>query len=268
MSNQRLRAASELDPERLAMDHGWRRLKPPITCLPEVDSSNAYLLSAPDAHDGRIVFAEHQTAGRGRHGRRWQSPRGASLLVSVLLDEPAGSPLLTRATFIGALAACDAIEASTDCQAQVRWPNDVTIQRRKVCGVLAEGNQTAGRTRLALGIGINCLQQQAHFPSDLPRATSLDLESTTPVERSRVARALLDAIDARLTQAADDGSWKRALDAWRQRCADLGMQARLTSGGREFAGTIVEITPLGDLVVQLDEGGRRCFNAAHTTRAW
>ncbi len=97
----------------------------------EIDSTNAWLLArATELPDGAIATAEYQTAGRGRLGRRWLAPRGASILLSFLIREPADSPLITHAGLLAALATCEAIEATTDCRPGVRWPNDLALRAK------------------------------------------------------------------------------------------------------------------------------------------
>lgn len=279
-----------LSAERLRPARPFRRLCADIRILSEVDSTNSYLLAQADAlPDGAVLFAEHQTSGRGRLGRRWAAPRGSSLLLSVLFFEQPGASTAALSTLIGAVAACEAIEAATDCRPTLRWPNDVLISGRKVAGVLVETRRRGtGSPPLAvvLGIGINCLQQRGHFPPELGEtATSLELESPQPIDRAAVAAALLARLDAWLSAeksfevaAADrrdaagapgvNAGAQRAplLAAWRQRCEPPGTRIRLQHDGRMFAGTMLDVDEAGDLLVELDEGGRRLFAAATTTR--
>ncbi len=252
-----------------------------IELLAEVDSTNAYLARrAAELPDGAAVFAEYQSAGRGRLGRAWLAPRGSSVLCSVLLFEPVaavdgGGLLAPHATMLATVAACEAIETVSDCRPGVRWPNDVVIAGRKLGGVLAEviapKAAEADRSRaVIIGIGINCLQHPGHFEPELTqRATSLEIESRLPVARAGIAAALLTRLDA----------WVRALQAraaavarlrqeWRCRSADLGARVALQHDATVFTGTVVDICDTGDLDVQLDFGGRRRFAAKTTTRSW
>ncbi|MGE0480986.1 MAG: biotin--[acetyl-CoA-carboxylase] ligase [Phycisphaerae bacterium] len=255
--------------------------------LAEIDSTNAFLLKhAAALPDGTIATAEVQTAGRGRQGRRWSAPRGSSVLLSALLHEPAGSVLHAWATLVAALAVRDGIAASTECRPTLRWPNDLVVGRRKLAGVLAESAPfparepggridaaiaAGGATRaLVIGIGVNCLQQRGHFSAELAeKATSLEIESQKPVARTAVAAAILRALDAWLTTAAAGAAGREQLrSAWRSHCQDIGNHVRVTEDGRAYSGTVLDINDEGDLILQLDEGGRRHFGAAITTRAW
>ena len=146
--------------------------------LAEVASTNSFLLEhAATCIDGTLACAEFQTAGRGRHNRVWQAPRGSSILLSILLVEPAESPLIPLAALLAALAAAEAIEAATTCQPALRWPNDIVVGSRKLGGVLAEAahrEPLPQPTRsLVLGIGLNCYQQRGHFPARARRTRHL-----------------------------------------------------------------------------------------------
>lgn len=261
------------DPAALFPDGPLSRLGGFVRTFEDIDSTNTWLLSrAAELPDGAIVTAELQTAGRGRFGRRWMAPRGSSILLSVLLHEQEGSPLLACATMLAATAAAEAVELETECHPTLRWPNDLVIARRKLGGVLAESKRrssTAGGPgrSLVIGIGLNCLQQQGHFSPDLAdTATSLEIESARPVNRLRVAQALITRLDARLNAACQpDGPARLAFD-WTSRCDDLGARVALEENAKRYAGTVLEVTECGELIVQVDHGGRRRFEPATTTR--
>lgn len=245
-----------------------QRLGRRVDCFTDIHSTNSYLLEAAlTALDGAVVTAEAQSAGRGRLGRRWLAPRGAAVMLSVLLKCPPGCPLLGLAAMLGAVATAEAIESATGLRARMRWPNDVMLPGGKVAGVLAETRSLEGQTALVLGVGLNCLQQRGHFPAELQgKATSLEIESPLAVDRVHVAQALLAALDAEIVACVSSSAALRC--AWRERCDDFGAYVRLLSDGREYAGVIVDILDNGDLTVQTDQGLRRQFAAATTTRNW
>lgn len=247
------------------------RLGRAIHCFETIDSTNAFLLShAAGLFDGALAVAEQQTAGRGRLRRTWAAPRGSSVLLSVLLHEAVNSKLLRDATMVASLATCRAIEDSTGCRPTVRWPNDLVIGRRKLAGVLAESTPLADdRRALVIGVGLNCLQQRGHFAGELAeKATSLEIESATAIDRGAVARALVRQLDRALTRAANAGGLAEARGEWLARCEDRGQPVTLLVGRQTHRGTIVDIDPGGDLIVQLDTGERKAFEAATATRHW
>jgi BirA family transcriptional regulator, biotin operon repressor / biotin---[acetyl-CoA-carboxylase] ligase len=251
-----------------------RRLGQTLVCFDELDSTNVYALSrAAKLPDGAVVTAEYQTAGRGRLGHTWQSPRGASILLSVLLEEPADSPLIKRGTMLAALAACEAVEDASTCRPALRWPNDLLLSGRKLAGVLVESTplpKTAGQAPLramVLGVGINCLQQRGHFAGELgPSATSLEIESPGAIDRAAVARALLARLDHHVANFGVAAGPAELLSAWKSHCSDFGRRVTLSHDRKKYSGTVLDITDEGDLVLELDRGGRRCFAAATTTR--
>jgi BirA family biotin operon repressor/biotin-[acetyl-CoA-carboxylase] ligase len=237
----------------------------------ELPSTNSFLLANADSDlDGAVAWTDFQTAGRGRHGRVWEASRGASVLLSVLLLEPANSPLIQYASVAAAIAVCEAIGAATVCKPRLRWPNDVVISGRKVAGVLAESVARGERRAIVIGVGVNCLQHVGHFSGDLrDKATSLEIDSQDAISRPAVAAAIIQQLDRQLAAMVAEFDAGAALrEAWRRHSDDAGRHVRLVENGREFAGTIVELGDEGGLVVQLDEGGRRLFSANTASRAW
>jgi len=238
-----------LDTTDSTNDEAWRR-------LPE---GNA---------DGLVVLAEFQTKGRGRLGRVWQAARGASVLCSVLIEDDACA--LTPATVglaVG-VAIHDAIRDATGLHCVIDWPNDLLIADRKVAGVLVESRKSAQGTAVyVMGVGINCLQHRGHFPEEIAgRATSLDIESVSPISRQLVIRRLLERMEEWF--AASNG-WTNAdlRAAWLARALPLGRRVSLVHQGQTHRGSIIDLDPVAGLVVQLDSGGVRMFAAADTTTA-
>jgi BirA family biotin operon repressor/biotin-[acetyl-CoA-carboxylase] ligase len=138
------------------------RFGKPYRFEPECESTQTLLLET-DLPEGAVAATDHQLAGRGRLGRRWETPRGSSVLASVLVHPPPERHWPELA-LLGGVAAAEAIEAATELSAQVKWPNDVMLDRRKVAGVLAEARDAA----VVLGIGINVNQTRDELPLDAP----------------------------------------------------------------------------------------------------
>lgn len=281
------------------LQSGWtpRRVGLRIRLLDETDSTNRAALEAatePDA-DGLAVLAEYQSAGRGRLGRSWASPRGASVLCSVLLLEPFSRSgdardelrLGGRLTLTAAVAACQAVRASADITPAIRWPNDLYVGGRKCAGILIESRtltrdaphdralaeradhpdgSAAGATAWVIGIGINCLQHHGHFPPEWrDRATSLELESSHPVDRTAVARELLRALDDWLAPSPPIQE-DRVREAWLSFAEPIGRPIRLRGESGEFRGTTVDVDPAGGLIVQDQNGRRAWFDPLRTSR--
>jgi len=267
-------------PHRLTVDAiarglDVRRIGRRVLVFDDVDSTNTHALDRLRElglnADGTVLFAEHQAAGRGRLGRRWQSPRGASLLMTALLVDPRPGETAgrtnARLTLVVAVAVAEAIRSCTDVEPVIRWPNDLYVGDSKLAGMLIETRDwTNGLVATAVGIGVNCLQQPGHFPPDLGRpATSLDMASSRPVDRVAVARAILMQLDRRL--AVQDANFDSDIHAtWKHLSNDIGQRVTLVESGIEHTGRILDLDPLDGLLLQLDTGARRAFAPNTTTR--
>lgn len=249
-----------------------RRIGRQIEVFDEIGSTNDYLLGQIggdiEAIDGLVVFAEHQTQGRGRLGRTWQSPRGASLLFSFLLWEPHRRLSPGRVMMAAAVAAVRGIAAATEIEPLLRWPNDLYVRDRKLGGILVEQRAAAqGGVGIAVGIGVNCLQRPTHFGEEVGRlATSLDIEAAHAVDRIAVARSLLRELD-NLFAARQETDDEAIAASWLAHSADLGAHVSLTTDAQTFRGRIIDIHPTNGLLLQLDDGGRRHFDPAITSRS-
>lgn len=261
-----------LDAAELLRGLNTRRVGRDIMVLSEVDSTNVFALHRLAVErgreaDGAVVFAEHQSAGRGRLGRVWESPHGASLLFTVLLWEQEARLCPARTVMNAALAVVEGIEQASEVEPVVRWPNDIYVRGRKLAGILVETRllQPSLRT-VALGVGLNCLQHAGHFAPELrDKATSLELECEHAVDRAAVAQAILRALDRRFAEpsvVSDHG----LVAAWRDRGDDIGARASLFADGKDYTGWIVDVHPVDGLVLQLDAGGRLHFDPLTTHR--
>ncbi len=211
-------------------------------------------------HHGWVVFAEYQSRGRGRTGNPWHSAPGDSLLCGTVLTRCRLRPELLSLT--AAVAAAEAI----GCQARIKWPNDILINDKKVCGILLESRTFPSHTAYILGIGINCHQQGHDFPQELqPLVTSLDMETQTRVDRTLLAKRLLVCLEQWLETAAHDGN--RVVDQWRMMSVQLGQRVALIYNGQRFCGHCIGVDPERGLMLQLDGGGVRLFDAAHSSMA-
>ena len=182
-----------------------------------------------------MAVADVQTAGRGRLGRTWTAPPGASLLVTVLL-RPRRPELVTIAAGLAAVEACETV---TGFRPSLKWPNDLVTDRGKLAGLLAERDGDA----VAMGMGLN-VQWPATLPDELVGvATALNHEVGHDVDRDAVLDAWLDALGRRL-DAIDD-----VLEDYRATCSTIGREVRVELAGETFTGTATGVTDDGHLVV-------------------
>jgi BirA family biotin operon repressor/biotin-[acetyl-CoA-carboxylase] ligase len=211
----------------------------------ELDSTNRYLIdrARTGAPAGLVAVADHQTAGRGRMGRTWVAAPGASLLTSVLLRPRLPADRWHLLVTSAALAMAEAIEASTGVIAGVKWPNDLLVGERKLCGVLAE---TAGDA-VVVGLGVNV--EWYDVPDELAAiATACNLEGGRPVER----QVMLDAFLARYSERLDDLDAARV--AYTERLATIGRRVRVEQGDGVVAGTARGVDDAGRLLLERDDG--------------
>ncbi|MEX1022133.1 MAG: biotin--[acetyl-CoA-carboxylase] ligase [Dehalococcoidia bacterium] len=214
---------------------------------------------------GTAYVAAAQSAGRGRLGRSWVSEPGAGLWVTyhLRLSEgvpPERAPLLSVA---GALAVADAIEGITGLTCDLKWPNDVQHAGRKVCGVLAESRAGVGGFDVFLGIGVNLRTPEGLPPEVAALATSIEQEGRPAPSREVLLGALSTALEARAEQAQREPSMLIA--DWRARLVTLGRRVRLAlPGDRTVEGEAVDVTDLGELVIEAD-GERRAYSAGDVT---
>jgi BirA family biotin operon repressor/biotin-[acetyl-CoA-carboxylase] ligase len=194
---------------------------------------------------GTLVLADEQTAGRGRGGRKWWSPKGTSLSLSVLLRPQFQS---TPGLFsgLGALAVCEAVE-ELGGQPEVKWPNDVLLTKQKVAGVLVEASWVSSKLdHIVVGMGVNVRPASIPPEADFP-ATCLEDELKGPIEMSKVLASILRSLD-RWTSRFDPHELH---SAWQQRLAYMG-QAVIY--GRELQGIIVGLGQEGELILRFEDG--------------
>ncbi|WP_171474344.1 biotin--[acetyl-CoA-carboxylase] ligase [Frigoriglobus tundricola] len=164
-----------------------------------VDSTNtlgaALADTDPDA-DGLVLIADQQTAGRGQYGRVWQSRPGSSLLMSVVLRPPADLLRPVVLTAWAAVSVAEAILALTGVQARIKWPNDLLIRGKKVCGILIEQSGRAGSVTTVAGMGLNLTQTLDEFAAaQLPDATSLGIASGGLIDAHTAAGVVVRKLD-------------------------------------------------------------------------
>jgi len=215
-------------------------------------------------NDGLAIFAEEQTAGRGRTGAKWLSGRSDSIICSILLTSCKCNPeLLSLACPV---AVAEAVGKIAHSHAKIKWPNDIVLNGKKVAGIMVESKKVNGSTAYIVGIGINCHQKKTSFPRELQTtATSIDIESCLICDRISLAKRLLSSLDHWL-EAAEDTS-EKIIDRWRKLNTLLNQRITVIYNSRKYTGNCIGVDPEKGLILQLDRGGVRFFHAAHTAIA-
>ena len=201
------------------------------------------------AAEGTVVLAEEQSAGRGRLERRWVSPPGCIALSVVLYPQPSELPSLIM---VASLAVANAIEAITGLKPGIKWPNDVRLNGKKVCGILVDSGQSAdGKTYAVIGIGINANVKAADIGPVLQPATSLYDELGSEISRLEIVRQLLTEIE-RLYLSLKEGD--EVYRQWRYNLETLGKRVSADAGDIVFEGLADDVDEDGHLAIILDDG--------------
>lgn len=256
MLDARSAESNPLDVAALEADLAGLRLGRPLIYLPVLDSTNTHAieLARAGAAEGTLVIADEQTAGRGRVGRVWRSLPRQQVLLSLVLRPDFPPHFLVMAA---ALGVARTVDAAAGVPADIKWPNDVLCQGRKLCGILIEtGSDARGGRFAVLGIGLNVNGSLAADPELRTRAATLAEIAGHALARERVAATLLTQLDALYTQLRADGAAARAAvrAAWRARLVTLGAHIRLTQGARVEAGTAEDVDADGALLLRRADG--------------
>lgn len=201
------------------------------------------------AAEGAVVLAEEQTAGRGRIKRAWLSPKG-SIALSIILHPSLA--YISSLIMVASLAAVHCIEKVTSLKAQIKWPNDVLVNKKKVCGILIESDVRGNTVDYSIiGIGINVNLRLADFPEISPTATSLSHELGREVSRLDMIRCLLVETE-RLYLALPAG--ESVYREWRDKLVTLGKRVQVRSGEATYKGIAESVASDGSLLLRQSDG--------------
>jgi BirA family biotin operon repressor/biotin-[acetyl-CoA-carboxylase] ligase len=209
-----------------------------------------------DAADFSVIVSDLQTSGRGRGTRKWVTEPGSSLAFSVIFKPmDAHIPFLALYSPLGGLAVAQAIEKVTSLQPQIKWPNDVLIDRKKVCGILSEAVWDGSRLKgVVLGIGIN-IAPSSIPPADqlLFPAACLEIEAGRSVDRWQILSEVL----LNLKTWRDQLGSQRFMDAWQERLAFKNEVVMIKQEGHTpMIGILLGVNPQGYLLIQTADGNR------------
>jgi len=271
----------EILEEEVACDLAVRRIGRRVRCVESTASTNDLAWEAaargPEESDGLAIFAEHQSAGRGRRGNRWLAPPHSSILCSVVVWLPhppqarCGSSGV-HATSLGAaltrgaaLAAALTVEDRCGVSTGIKWPNDLVVEDRKIGGILVEARPVTGEAGpVVIGIGLNCTQGPEAFPPEIRgRVASLGMLGENP-DRTLLARSLLLRLDEVLGRMAEPAGRAAVSRDAAARCRTLGRQISVREGQAVYTGEVIDLDADYGLILRLPEGGIRRFHAMTT----
>ena len=230
-----------------------------ILKLDEVDSTNKYTLeNLSSLEDYTAVVAKTQTAGKGRKGRNWISTDGQNLYFSLLVKEPkinlseiSGIPQLMG------LAVHQSLNHAGVKNSWIKWPNDVYVERKKICGILCEsrfkGSQIEG---LVIGVGVNVNSTQESLDSIDAPATSVRVctNDTAPFNTEELLHLILNNFHKAYSKWLNPESRSELLEEWRQSSRLIGKAVKLSGDSEEICGTVADFSTNGEIIIQTEKG--------------
>jgi BirA family biotin operon repressor/biotin-[acetyl-CoA-carboxylase] ligase len=241
-----------LCPDQIEWELNTRVIGRRVAVWNRVVSTNdlAAKASVSSSNNGLVILAEEQTHGRGRRGRAWSSPPGSSILMSVLLFPTPALDDLGWLTALGAVAAAEVVSQFEGLDARIKWPNDVRVGGRKLAGILVERGQGT-----VLGIGLNV--NVGEFPGEIrDSATSLQRLLGRPLDRSEIARALIQRLDFHHAQAVASGAGSLN-DSYRKLSEHFSHMVEVSATSASLVGRLVDLDLRNGLTLELAPGETR-----------
>lgn len=228
----------------------------PVVYYEKTDSTNARAkrLGEEGFDHGALAAAGQQEAGRGRRGRSWYAPFGTNIYMTILLRPdfgPAKAPMLT---LVMALATAEALQDMTGLPAKIKWPNDIVVNGKKICGILTEMSAEIDYiSHVVIGNGINVNNEE--FPEEIvDTATSLYLETGRKWTRSELIAAVMKRFEENYEIFADEEDLSGLQERYNAFLVNTGREVRVLEPGNEYTGTAHGITPTGELIVEKTDG--------------
>lgn len=205
---------------------------------------------------GTLIVADTQSAGKGRRGRIWRSPQGNNIYMSLCLEPKLRTDQAAGLTLVMALAVAEAINLVSDCEAKIKWPNDVVVSGKKICGILTEMFFKKDGYAVIIGTGINVNTES--FSEELQdMATSLKLETGREFEREILITEVMNCFEKFYEQYEQATDFSLLKERYESRLINRNQQVRVLDPKEPFTGIAKGITPAGNLVVVCEDGTER-----------
>ncbi len=220
-------------------------------CYETIDSTNAQAKRLAEAGygDGTLIVADHQEAGRGRRGRSWETPAGTNIAMSLLLKPEINPNNASMITLVAALAVSKAITQITGEPAPIKWPNDIVMNGKKVCGILTEMSaQFDYVNHIVVGIGINVNIES--FPEEIAEtATSLRIETGKQISRAELIEAVWEQFETVYEVYLQTQDLRNLVKEYDARLINMHRNVKVLDPKEPFEGRAMGITPRGELMV-------------------
>lgn len=238
----------------------------PIVYFDSIDSTNDYAKKEiNNLKDKTIILSDKQTAGKGRRGNEWESSKGTGICMSLVLKPDIYPTEGTKMTQIAAAAVCKAIRDLTGLNVLIKWPNDIVINSKKVCGILTEMSGELNKIRyIVIGIGVNVNTDE--FSSNLKeKATSLYIEGNKKIDRKKLIVKILDEFEELYESFIEKLNLDDTLKVIRKHSAILGKEIRIIQGKKEKRAKAIEINRQGMLVIENENGNRELISSGQVS---
>ena len=227
-----------------------------LICYKETGSTNndAKRMAEEGAPHGTMIVADMQTGGRGRRGREWKSAPGESIAMTLLLRPEILPENASMLTLVGAMALTDAIDSLTTSSCRIKWPNDIVLNEKKLCGILTEMSTEVDYIQyVVIGIGVNA--NQTEFPEEIREiATSIYLEEGKKINRAAIVAKYLEEFEKYYDIFQKTQDMSGLIDQYNQILVNRDRTVRVLDPKGEFTGTALGIDERGELLVQTDDG--------------
>ncbi len=235
-----------------------------VYAFESIDSTNTFArtLAPKDAPHGTLVIAEEQTAGKGRRQRQWVAAKGKNLLFTLVLYPDFSMRKISLLPFAGALAVTGAIERMTQLRCVCKWPNDVLVNGKKICGMLLE----SAEKRVVFGIGVNVNQEE--FPDNLLyKASSLRREAGDEIDRIVALKNILEELEHRYEQLSNFPP-ETLIDDWKKKTLLFGKKITVLESEYSYTATALDVAEDGSLIIQTGDGVKKHLYAGDVSLAY
>ena len=239
--------ASRLQTERMGRQ---------IRYFSRIDSTNQYAkrIAEEGAPDGTLIIADEQTAGKGRSGRTWVTPPAEAIAFTLLLRPKLSPDRISMVTLVMGLAVTNAVNSLYGVSAGIKWPNDVVITGRKLCGILTEMSAEVRQVNyIVIGVGINA--NLTSFPEEIREiATSLKLEMGRDINRAELIARVMTEFERLYAEFEAQGDLGAVMQEYNELCLNAGSKVRVLDPNGEYTGTSRGINSMGELLVETEDG--------------
>ena len=251
-----LQEADSLNAEALKVELKDCNLVKAIKHFGSIDSTNTYAKSVASegALEGTLIIADEQVKGRGRLGRTWTSPKGTGIWMSLILRPDIEPIHAAKMTQIAAAAMNESIIRVTGLNAGIKWPNDIIVNKKKVCGILTEMSAELNTVNyIVVGIGVNVNVEA--FPEDLiDKATSLKIETDQSVKRKEIVVEFVKQFESLYETYIKEESLQSTLNYCRTHSVTIGQKVRIIHKNETLYGEAVDLNQDGELMVKFENG--------------